>query len=236
MFHRRKIMISTIACLVGFMLVLQFKVTNQPEKKRDTRDAWQLRDDLSKQKSRTKRLYEEQSQLDVLLANYKGHSKVQKVKAMKNELKRLKKEAGLTKLSGQGIVVHVEPLVGGSLVGQNYHPVNAELLRRLINELNEFGAGPIEIAGQRLTANTPIRDVNGEVYVNDHQIPDVPFTIKALAVNAKKLHDQMVVSDSRRDFAEAGLNLTSKVVNKLTLPAYDQQILVQYMKPARGNS
>lgn len=174
--------------------------------------------------------------MDELLSRYENNPDQQKVKTMRSALQQLKKEAGLTKVSGQGIVIHVEPLISGSLVGRKYHPVTVDLLRMLINELNSFGAEQISIAGERIIATTPIRNVNGEIYVNDRRIPEIPFTIKVLADNARKLHDEVVVSNSRRDFAEAKLNLTSKPVEHLTLPAYDQPILVQHMKPTRGNS
>ncbi|HEX7063866.1 MAG TPA: DUF881 domain-containing protein [Bacillales bacterium] len=237
MFSSKKVMLAAVACIVGFMLVLQFQTTNQSqEETRDTRDVWQLRKDLSHAKKRTSKLNNERREVEELLAKYQSNADQQKVKTMRNVLSELKKEAGLTQVSGQGIVIHVEPLVSGSLIGEPYHPITAQLLRRLINELDAYGAREIAIAGQRVIATTPIRNVNGEIYVNDRSIPDVPFKIEVLAENARKLHNEMVVSDSRREFAEAKLKLTSEPVRHLVLPAYDQPILVQYMKPAKGES
>lgn len=237
MFSKKKAMLGAVACILGFMLVLQFQIIHQPQKNvRDTRDVWQLRKDLEHEKMRTKKLNDERREIDQLLARYQNDASKQKVKTMKSALRELKKEAGLTKASGQGIIIHVEPLVSGSLIGETYHPVTAQLLRRLINELNSYGAREIAIAGQRVVETTPIRNVNGEIYVNDHRIPDVPFKIKVLANDAKKLHNEMVVSDSRREFAEAKLNLTSVTVDHLVLPAYDQPFLVQYMEPAKEES
>ncbi|HEU5139747.1 MAG TPA: DUF881 domain-containing protein [Bacillales bacterium] len=237
MFSSKKMMLAAVACILGFMLVLQFQTTNQPqEDTRDTRDVWQLRKDLSHAKMRTSKLNNELFEVEHLLAKYQSNEDHQKVETMKSVLNELKKEAGLTQVSGQGIIIHVEPLVSGSLIGEPYHPITAQLLRRLINELDAYGAKEIAIAGQRVIATTPIRNVNGEIYVNDKSIPEVPFKIKVLTDNARKLHNEMVVSDSRREFAEAKLNLTTEPVDHLVLPAYDQPILVQYMEPAKGES
>lgn len=224
-----------LACVLGFLLTLSFQTVSHP-KQRDSQNVWQLREALSKQKMRTKKLNDERRRVEQLLTEYQHNPNQGKEETMKKALHELKKQAGLTKVSGQGITIHVEPLISGSLIGQNYHPVTARLLQTLVNELNSFGAGQIAIAGQRIIAASPIRDVNGEVYVNDHRIPEVPFTIKVLSNHPKELHNEMMVSDTRREFAEAKLNLTSEAVRHLTLPAYKQPIFVQYMEPVKENS
>lgn len=235
MFSLKKLSLAAIAFILGFTVTLSFRSLTHPKPK-ETADVRQLRESLSQQKMRTEKLNAERSQIEQLLARYEHNPDQQKVKAMKNALQQLKKEAGLTEVSGQGIIIRVEPLISGSLVGQKYHPVTADLLRELINELNSFGAKQISIAGERVIATTPIRNVNGEVYVNDRQIPDVPFTIKVLADHVQQFHEEVMVSNSRRDFAEARLNLISRSVKHLTLPAYNQPIIVKHMKPTRGDS
>lgn len=230
----KKIMLTGVAFILGFMLVVQFQTANglKDSGERDTRDTLQLREDLSKEKIRHQELYKELREAESLLNNYQHNQENQKARAMRNKLKQLEKEAGLTKISGQGIVLHVEPLVSASLI----EGVTPELLRRLINELNLYGATEIAIDGERVIGTTSIRTVNGQTYVNDRRISDIPFNIKVLAKDVKALHNEMQVSQSRENFARAGLKLLAESKDILELPAYDHHILVQYMELAEGDS
>jgi uncharacterized protein YlxW (UPF0749 family) len=209
------------------MLVVQFQMTNGAGGERDTRDIGQLREDLSKEQRRQQQLLTELREAESLLTKYEQTRENQKVTAMRNKLTELKKEAGLTKVSGQGIVLRVEPLVSGSLIDEKYHPVTPKLLRTLINELNLYGATEIAIDGERVITTTPIRSVNGQTYVNDRPISDVPFKMKVLAEDARELNNEMQVSQSRENFARADLNLTFEVKSSLELPPYDQHILIE---------
>lgn len=201
---------------------------------RDTRDIWQLREALEKEQKEAQQLYQELAQTEKLLIKYQKNQGKQSLEAMEARLQHFKREAGLTKVSGQGIVLTVEPLISNDFSRKHGGGLHASLMLRLINELNFYGAQEIAIDGERLIATSPIRMVNGKIFVNDEPISDPPFTIKVLARNAKKLHNEMQVANSREDFARSGYQLHSTYRSHLTLPPYDGHLLVRYMELAAG--
>lgn len=226
---------TLVMLLVGLMLAVQFETTKKPAT-RDTRDIWQLQEDLAKEQKTHQKLLTELDSANKLLQQYEGKQNQSKISAMKNELTTLKKKAGLTKVSGPGVVITVKPLVDPSLIGSNYKDVSPMLLRRLINELNQFGATDIAISGERVINTTPIRLVDGQTLINDRRLQDVPYSIKVLTDNPSDLNKRIQVSQSSNEFAREGLELATKVEKSITLPAYTQPIVIKYMKEVKGGS
>jgi uncharacterized protein YlxW (UPF0749 family) len=218
-----------ITMIVGFMLAVQFTTTNEPDE-RDTRDLWELREAIETEQEQQQELNDEILNYERLLDKYEQVGEADKMDVMKEALSELKKEAGLTEISGQGIKMVIEPLFGEELLGQAVGDVYPELLRRLINELNMYGANEMSIGGERIITRSPIREVNGQTYVNDKLLAPLPIEINVLTDNAEKLHNQMVVSQSMDDFAEENFRLRLVPVREVTLPPYDEHIRVKYMQ------
>ncbi|SDM63078.1 Uncharacterized conserved protein YlxW, UPF0749 family [Fictibacillus solisalsi] len=225
--RKRRAVFSGVACVLGLMLAVQFQTTNNPVT-RDTRDTWELRADLEKEKQRQQDLNNEIKKYQALLDNYEQSRKKEKIEAMQKALDDLKEEAGLTEMSGQGIVITIEPFNEGEMP-----KVYPELIRRLINELNRYDAKDISVDGQRIITTTPIREVNGETYINNQPISSFPIEIKVLSDDAQKLQNKIIASESAEDFVRENLFIDSKPENQLTLPAYDKPIRVKYMKQAK---
>ncbi|MDN4523509.1 DUF881 domain-containing protein [Fictibacillus fluitans] len=225
--RKRRAVFSGVACILGLMLAVQFQTTNNPVT-RDTRDTWELRADLEKEKQRQQDLNDEINKYQALLDNYEQSRKKEKIEAMQQALDDLKEEAGLTEVSGQGIVITIEPFNEGEMP-----KVYPELIRRLINELNRYDAKDISVDGQRIITTTPIREVNGETYINNQPISSFPIEIKVLSDDAQKLQNKIIASESAEDFVRENLYIDSKPENQLTLPAYDKPIRVKYMKQAK---
>ncbi|RXY99352.1 DUF881 domain-containing protein [Fictibacillus sp. S7] len=225
--RKRRAVFSGVACVLGLMLAVQFQTTNNPVT-RDTRDTWELRADLEKEKQRQQDLNNEIKKYQALLDNYEQSRKKEKIEAMQKALDDLKEEAGLTEVSGQGIVITIEPFNEGEMP-----KVYPELIRRLINELNRYDAKDISVDGQRIITTTPIREVNGETYINNQPISSFPIEIKVLSDDAQKLQNKIIASESAEDFVRENLYIDSKPENQLTLPAYDKPIRVKYMKQAK---
>lgn len=220
---------------IGFMVAVLFHTTSEPVV-RDTRDIWELRQDLEQQKKVQQELYNEIIKNEKLIDQYSGDSKEDQLKALENTLAELKKDAGLTEISGHGIVLTIEPLLDDeNLLGTSTGTVHPELIRRLINELNTYGAQEISIDGERIVNTTPIREVNDKTYINEEPLSPFPVKVKVLSKNSNKLHSEMLTSQSGEDFARENLLLTSKLVDHVTIPPYDHQIRVKYMKE-KGDS
>lgn len=232
--NRSALSFTVVAIVLGFMLAIQFQTTNEPIV-RDTRDMWELRQDLKKAQERQGELIQEIRKYDDLLAKYEEQNVDDQQQTLKDTLADLKEQAGLTEVSGPGIVLTIEPLFDESIIGQQYKSVTPELLSRLINELNSYQATGISVAGQRIISISPIREVAGQTHVNNKRLPPMPFKIYVLAENkerAQRLHNQMIVSQSVEDFAIDNLKLSSTMADFVTLPAYEEPIRIKYMEPA----
>lgn len=225
--RKRTAVFAGVASILGLMLAIQFQTTNNPVT-RDTRDMWELRADLEKEKQRQQDLNDEIKKYQALLDDYDKSRKKEKTEAMEKALNDLKEAAGLTEVSGQGIVITIEPFNDGEAP-----KVYPELIRRLINELNRYEAKDIAVDGQRIITTTPIREVNGQTYINNQPLTSFPVEIKVLADDAQKLQNKILASQSAEDFVRENLYIDSKPVNQLTLPAYDKPIRVKYMKQAK---
>src|SRR5690606_41277358 len=64
--------------------------------------------------------------------------------------------------TGPGIKLTVRPINQALIPGDSPQTVSPITLKRLINELNMYGAKHISIDGERLVNTTVIRDINGE--------------------------------------------------------------------------
>ncbi|PLS06587.1 DUF881 domain-containing protein [Neobacillus cucumis] len=228
---------TLIATLVGFMIAIQFQTVKKPVE-RDTRDIWQLREALLKEKELQSNLLSEIRSNEEKLSAYESKRKQSKEQALKDTLQELKVEAGLTNITGPGIKLLIEPVIEDVQLGTPVNDsISPELLKRLLNELNMYDAKYIAIDGQRIINTTVIRDINGETKIDGHSIKGLPIEIKVGVDDmgtAEKLSNQMKVSKARDEFFTESLRLTVSASNpNITIPAYDNSIRVQYMEPIK---
>jgi uncharacterized protein YlxW (UPF0749 family) len=228
--NNKRLTFSLITVVIGFMLAIQFQTTKEPVK-RDTRDLWELREDLEKEQKLQSELILELRQVDKLLKEYSGSTEVSKLEALMQQKEDLKKKVGLTKRTGKGVVLTVEPMVGDFMLGQPLSSIPPLLISRLINELNRYHAEAIAIGDQRIIATTPIREVNNVTYVNNSPISPFPVKIFVIAKDVERLNNYLKVSPVIDDFALENFELTSTTKSKVTLPPYSEPLRIKYMEP-----
>lgn len=232
----KKVSFTLIAVIVGFMIAIQFQTIKKPVE-RDTRDIWQLREDLLKEKELQSGLLKEIRSNEEKLSAYESKRKQSKEEVLKETLNELKAEAGLTDITGPGIILKIEPVYEEIKLGE---PVTAtvspDLLKRLQNELNMYGAKQVSIDGQRVINSTVIRDINKETKIDGHAIKDLPIEIHVVTdslKNAEKLYNHMQVSKSAEEFFIDNMRLTvSQPKPSVTVPAYENPIRVLNMNTA----
>ena len=231
---------TIIATVVGFMIAIQFQTVKKPVE-RDTRDIWQLREALLKEKELQSELLSEIRSNEAKLSAYESKRKQSKGQVLKETLQELKTEAGLTELSGPGITLQIEPVMENIQLGTPVtNVVSPELLKRLVNELNMSEARYIAIDGQRIINTTVIRDINGETKIDGHTIRSLPVEVK-VGVNemnaAEKLSNRMKVSKAKDEFFTENLRLNVSAPNPaISIPAYDNSIRIKYMEPVKEGS
>lgn len=216
-------MISLVFLLVGMMMAIQFQTAQEPEK-RDTRDLWEIRAELEQEQKTQQELYQQLAEVELTIDQYNKQSDREKIETLKSSLEDLREKAGLTEVTGGGVRITISPIFFESVSGQKYPSVTPELLSRLLNEINNYGATQVAIENERIVNVSPIRLVNGKTYVNNHPLPPLPIEIKVLSENPKKMLDYVQVSQAKDNFAIEELELTAEVVDELTLPNYEAPI------------
>jgi uncharacterized protein YlxW (UPF0749 family) len=230
----KKTSFTLIAAIIGFMIAIQFQTVKKPIE-RDTRDIWQLRDALLKEKELQSNLLTEIRSNEKKLAAYDSKRKQSKEQALRDTLQELKQEAGLTEVTAPGIILKIEPVYEEIQLGKPVTKVvSPELLKRLLNELNMYGAKYVSIDGRRIINTTVIRDINSETKIDGHVIRSMPFEVRAAVDNmkaAEKLFNRMQVSKSTEEFFIENLRLTVTSPNPaVTVPAYDNPIRIKEME------
>jgi uncharacterized protein YlxW (UPF0749 family) len=233
---------TLIAVLIGFMIAIQFQTVKKPVE-RDTRDIWQLREALLKEKELQSNLLSEIRSIEEKLAAYESKRKQSKEQALKDTLEELKIEAGLSEISVPGITIKIETVMEEIKPGAPVTSVvSPELLKRLLNELNMYEAKYVAIDGRRIINTTVIRDINRETKIDGYTIRTMPIKVVVGVddnITAEKLYNRMKVSKSTEEFFIENLRLTiSKPNSNVTVPAFDNTIRIRYMEPIKegGNS
>ncbi|MDO8224888.1 DUF881 domain-containing protein [Bacillus cabrialesii] len=230
---RSFISLSVLMVIFGLMIAVQFNSLQHP-KVRDTRDMWDIREELTSEQKKQEKLLAEINKYDKLLNSYSQTKEMTKETALNNTLQTLKKTAGMTDITGSGIVITISPLFSESLTGEPIENPPPDLLKKLINELNSFGAEHISINARRVVNHTVIRDINGTTKIDGYGLDDYPLTVKVLAEDPDMLYSRVKGSGLEDLFASENLALKAgKSESKLTLKAYDRPLDVQQLKPLK---
>ncbi|MED0656641.1 DUF881 domain-containing protein [Anoxybacillus ayderensis] len=219
-----------VSLIIGFMLAVQFQTSQEPDV-RDTRDIWEIRRDLQKEQELHKQLLNEIRKYEETLEKYEQQRSENKGAILRQTVEELKKEAGLTEVVGEGVVLYIEQMYDESYVGPVSDTISADLLRRLINELNMYGAEHISIADQRLVNTTVIRDINGVTKVDSYPLRSFPIEIKVITPHAEKMYNRLKASTIADDFALENLLLTVlEPQQRVVISPYDGTVRVKQME------
>ncbi|OLP66542.1 hypothetical protein BACPU_08440 [Bacillus pumilus] len=233
MLRKKKPLLSLTALMVifGVMVSIQFNSLQQPEI-RDTRDVWALREDLSASKSKELDLLREIDKYDEMLKKYGNQEDKSKEAQLTKTLKDLKEKAGFTDMTGEGIEIEITQLFSKDLTGEEVKNIPPDLLKKLINEANMYGAKHISINDHRVINTSVIRDINGTTKMDGYNIDGDEVNIKMIGQQADKLYSRLIVSDIGDLFAQENFNLSiSQPEKKIQLKAYDGAIQLNEMKP-----
>ncbi|WP_079480369.1 DUF881 domain-containing protein [Halobacillus salinus] len=226
-----KWMVSFICLFIGFMVAVQFQTTTAEPEVRDTRDEWEIREALQQEQEKQQELLQKISSADKTLEDYEEQSSEEQLATLKQSIDSLEQRLGLTEVKGKGIEVQVSPIIfEGVSNAQTYPELSPELLTRLINDLNTYGASEIAIGNERLTNLSPIRNVNGSTYVNNRPLPSLPLTIQVLSEEPQKLKDYMEASQSRDVFNIESLEIDVEVKEELKVPKYDAPLHLEILE------
>lgn len=201
---------TAILMIVGFMVAIQYNSLKSPEK-RDTRDIWAIRQELAKEKQVHSELLSEIKEIDRTIRTYKSLDDKNAGSALTETVKKLHSQAGLTDMTGPGLVLTIEPSPESVAYGLPITGISPDLLTRFVNELNRFNGIVLEIDGKRFTMMSSIRDINGVTSVNGLQVSTPPFKLKIISpsiAESERLYNYLLGSSIHDDFYLDNLILT----------------------------
>lgn len=215
------------------MAGIQYNTINEPDT-RDTRDVWEVRQELSRETKLHSQLLAEIDNLDDTLAKYDATVEDSPEQALRETAGELRTAAGLTEATGPGIEVLVEPSMEAVALGLDIQGISPDLLIRFVNEVNRYNALHVSIDGKRIINTTAIRDINGQTTVNTKPVETPPFSIKIISKSmedSEKLYNHLLSSRILDDFYIDNMTLTvSTPQPEFVIEAYDGAITTKYLQ------
>ena len=217
--------IAFVCVVLGFMLAVQFKTTQ------DIRSTipFQRVEDLSQRLSQTEK---ERDSLQDEVKKLKESTNKQE--ALSKDIENIKMGAGVLSMQGPGISIVIDDSKKQSKTGENLnlYLIHDDDILKVINELRAAGAEGISINEQRLIATSEIRCAGPTLSVNNTRYSP-PYEIKAIGdsqtlENALKMRGGVVET-----LQFWGIQITIKTENNVILPAYKSQFRFEHSKPIK---
>ncbi|SOB92436.1 uncharacterized protein YlxW (UPF0749 family) [Ureibacillus xyleni] len=219
--------ITIVSFIVGLMIAIQYNTIQKPTE-RDTRDIWEIRQELSEEKKRHSELLSEIGTLKSIVDEYENDDKDSQAQILKSTVHDLKVRAGIEAVSGPGVIMSIQPAMELVALGLEIEPISPDLLIRLVNEIYRYNGLYIEIDGQRLVHTSAIRDINGKTTINGFAIDESNVEIRVITESfekAEKLYSYLYASTFHDDFYLDNLSLNiNKALSNITIKEYDGKL------------
>ena len=207
---KAKIILALVFVVLGFLLSVQFKTTEQQKGIR-----FERLEDLSE---RLKLAEDEKRQLQKQIEELKNdeHENI-----ADSDMERLKVLSGTSEVEGKGVEILLDDSNLASKPGENpnLYIIHDEDLLRVLNELRAAGAEAISLNGQRIVAMSEVRCAGPTVSVNNVRSAP-PYVIEAIG-DPKNLTSAMQLRGGVVEtFAFWGIQVKITTSDKVKIPAF----------------
>jgi len=227
-----KIWIGTACVILGVFIAFQMKFIQGTylNGSTPTQKTTEILNEMAAVKAEKESLIEEveslEKQLEDIQESASGESAV--IKNLTDELNKYKAFSGMTKVSGQGVLVTIDNPPADNSYGLEVNiAYDYKLLLELLNELNSAGAEAISINEQRMINSTEVRLAGTKVNVNTIPISP-PFVIKAIGNSGTldgALNQRFGIVANLRDM---GYYVEVKAIENVEIPAYNGTLKFKY--------
>ncbi len=225
-----KIAIMAICVIVGIMLSVQYRTSESYGTNLRTSRV----DDLTAANSAllkdNQALSEEVVELREKLANVSSESQLNQ--DLQAELRKSNLAAGLTAVTGPGIIVTLNdnPQVLQPGEDPNAYLVHDSDILSIVNEIKASGAEAISVNNQRIVAMSEIRCAGTTILVNWNKIGP-PFVIKAIG-NQQLLESGLTIKGGKlEELKTFGLQTQLARSDNIEIPAYTGALKFQFSTP-----
>lgn len=221
-----------LSLFLGVLLIIQMKSPIQY----NTYTSFVSREIISQINKEKKDMYDLEDKLNSLNRQY-GKLKSQYEKknmGLTGDEKKIYEHyrisLGLEKISGEGIVVKIEPLDSNKNIAFDID--SKRIFLKIINNMKKEGAEIIAINNQIITSNTEIILAGNHININGVPIGQ-PYEIKAIG-NEKTLYRYFREKDYILEALEKNLDMKTEVSRsrKVSIPSISGQKELEYLEMA----
>lgn len=217
--RKSQVSIASVCMVVGFLLALQFRMTEDIRATLPYQRVEELSDRLISTEKERDALLKEVATLNTRLGS-------------ENEIV-LKQRAGLTPMKGEGVTVKMDDSKQTTRAGenQNLYIIHDDDILRVINELRAAGAEAISVNGQRLIGTSEVRCAGPTLSVNNVR-SSAPFEIRAIG-DKKNLENALTMRGGVAETLKVwGIQLEITVSDSVYVPPYRGVIRFDHAKVA----
>lgn len=229
------ILVFILTMAIGFLIVLQIKTTAQTGSYAggmiSLAQAQASAAELNQVKEEKESLLKELNELEAKVKEYESEATNEDtvLQEKQQEIERYKMAAGVTDVTGKGVVVKIDdPEVQPGVAQDSVITYNYELLLVLVNKIREAGGEAISINDQRITAYTEISLAGNNINING--VPTAPpYEVKAIG-NPSTLESTLsirygILYSMQNEY---GLKVTLTQEEKVDIPRYSGVITFDY--------
>lgn len=221
-----------LSLFLGVLLVIQMKSPIQY----NTYTSFVSREIISQINKEKKDMYDLEDKLNSLNRQYGKLKSQYEKKDMgltgdeKDLYEQYRVSLGLEKVSGEGIIVKIEPLDSNKNIA--FDMDSKRVFLKIINNLKKEGAEIIAINNQIMTSNTEIILAGNHININGVPISQ-PYEIKAIG-NEKTLYRYFQEKDYILEALEKNLEMKTEVSKsrKVSIPSISGQKELEYLEMA----
>lgn len=228
---RRYLSVAFVAFILSWLVVFQFRTTNQVEQSVPYDRAHELTVELKALAKERAGLEAEARDLEKKLARARlGYAQAEE--ALRAEVKEAAVLAGATSMIGPGVRVLITNR-GATTPSGAIFAVRDEDLLKIVNELRAAGAEVLSINGQRLLSTSEIRSAGAYINVNLQRITP-PYEILAIGDPVALRSSLEIKGGLIEMLRDWGIDVTVETKERLVIPAYKGAFRYEYARPVRG--
>jgi uncharacterized protein YlxW (UPF0749 family) len=225
---------------LGFLIAAQLR-TEAPRVRYTSNERVPLVETARDLQSHQDDLKQELLQLrgQIQTAESQGQGSAALVKDLDERLRQARIAAGLSALTGSGLVLQLGDSSNTVPPGDNPsdYLVSARDVRTVVEELWLAGAEAVAVNGERVVGSSAIIDIGGSVLLNAAYVSP-PYQISA--IGPTDLFDQVNGSAGFQDFVRSrvaafGLQVGFAELKDVTIPAYAGTINLRYARPVSAS-
>ena len=226
------VMTITVICFIlGLIFTMQIKTVKKNTETTTLSRTSELQAQYSELKKEYDNLAETLAEKEKQIQDYRNAQTEDETKELlKQDLTNALKNAGLTDVRGQGVVITMNDSIEnlGENVDLNTYLVHDEDILNVVNELKATGAEAIAVNDQRIVAMSEIRCAGTTILVNGKRLSP-PYVIKAIGDSAS-LESGVTMRGGYVDILKGwGIRIDIKKENDVFIPKYSTPVSNKYM-------